>query len=194
MSRHSRPAARPRRPASAALLLGGLGLALGLPLGGCSGQEIERDFGLVRDAPDEYTVTTRAPLSMPPDTQLAAPQPGADRPQEQSTRTQALETLAPDVALQGVGGANSPGQSALVQSAAASSAAPTGAGRGELDRPGAGFVNELMFWRGGQAGSVVDADAEKRRLQENAALGRPPTDGATPTVKADKPGFFQSLF
>ena len=193
MSPESCPAAaRPRRPASAALLLCGLGL--GLALGGCSGQEIERDFGLVRDAPDEYTVTTRAPLSMPPDAQLASPQPGADRPQEQSTRTQALETLAPDVALQGVGGANSPGQSALVQSAAASSAAPTGAGRGELDRPGAGFVNELMFWRGGQAGSLVDADAEKRRLQENAALGRAPTDGATPTVKADKPGFFQSLF
>ncbi len=47
-----------------------------------------------------------------------------------------------------------------------------------------------MFWRGGQAGSVVDADAEKRRLQQNAALGRPPTDGATPTVKADRPGLF----
>ena len=190
MSRQSRPAAATaRRPALAGLLCG-----LGLVLCGCSGQEIERDFGLVRDAPDEYTVTTRAPLSMPPDTQLAAPQPGADRPQEQSTRTQALETLAPDVALQGVGGTGSPGQSALLQSATASSAAPTGAGHGELDRPGAGFVNELMFWRGGQAGSVVDADAEKRRLEQNAALGRAPTDGATPTVKADKPGFFQSLF
>ena len=180
------------RPAlAAALALCGLGLS------GCSGQQIERDFGLVRDAPDEYTVTTRAPLSMPPDQQLALPQPGMARPQEQSTRTQALETLAPDVALQGAGGSNSPGQNALVQSAAANAAAPTGAGapgRGELDRPGTGFVNELMFWKGGQAGSVVDADAEKRRLQENAALGRAPTDGATPTVKESKPGFFDRLF
>ena len=166
----------------------------GLMLSGCTGEQIERDFGLVRDAPDEYTVTTRAPLSMPPDAQIVAPQPGADRPQEQSTRTQALETLAPDVALQGANGSNSPGQTALVQTAASNSAAPTGAGRGELDRPGTGFVNELMFWRGGEAGSVVDADAEKRRLQENAALGRAPTDGATPTVKVSKPGFFQRLF
>ena len=150
----------------------------------CSGQEIERDFGLVRDSPDEYTVTTRAPLSMPPDAQLVAPQPGAPRPQEQSTRTQALETLAPAVALQGSTGSGSPGQSALVQEAGSNAAAPTGAGHGELDRPGPGFVNELMFWKGGQAGSVVDADAEKRRLQENAALGRAPTDGATPTLKA----------
>jgi hypothetical protein len=162
----------------------------GLGLSGCSGQQIERDFGLVRDAPDEYTVTTRAPLSMPPDAQITAPQPGAARPQEQSTRTQALETLAPDVALQGANGANSPGQAALEQTAAASSAAPTGAGRGELDLPGTGFVDELMFWRGGAAGSVVDAEAEKRRLQDNAALGRAPTDGATPTVKVSKPGLF----
>ena len=191
MSRkHTRPTAAPIRHLAfaAAMTLCGLGLS------GCTGEQIERDFGLVRDAPDEYTVTTRAPLSMPPDAQLAAPQPGADRPQEQSTRTQALETLAPDVALQGVGGANSPGQTALVQTASASSGAPTGAGRGELDRPGTGFVNELMFWRGGEAGSVVDADAEKRRLQENAALGKAPTDGATPTVKDSKPGFFQRLF
>jgi DUF3035 family protein len=166
----------------------------GFTLSGCTGQQIQRDFGLVRDAPDEYTVTTRAPLSMPPDAQLVAPQPGAPRPQEQSTRTQALETLAPDVALQGANGSGSPGQTALVQNAAANAAAPTGAGHGELDRPGAGFVNELMFWKGGQAGSVVDAEAEKRRLQENAALGRSPTDGATPTVKVSKPGFFDSLF
>ncbi len=180
----SRSLARRLRQPSPLALAAALGLCI-VGLSGCSGQEIERDFGLVRDAPDEYTVTTRAPLSMPPDAQIATPQPGADRPQEQSTRTQALETLAPDVALQGAAGANSPGQSALEQSAAASSAAPTGAGHGELDRPGEGFVNELMFWKGGQAGSVVDAAAEKRRLQENAALGRSPTDGATPTIKGE---------
>ncbi len=181
-----------RRPASLALAVL---MASGLSLCACSSQEVERDFGLVRDAPDEYTVTTRAPLSMPPDARIASPTPGADRPQEQSTRTQALETLAPDVALQGENGGPSPGQAALVQDASIASAAPAGTGRGELDHPGTGFVNELMFWHGGgQPGSLVDTDAEKRRLQENAALGRAPTDGATPTVKDSKPGFFQSLF
>ncbi len=161
-----------------------------MTIAGCSSQQIERNFGLVRDAPDEYTVTTRAPLSMPPEEQLSAPEPGAPRPQEQSTRMQALETLAPDVAIQGTGGGDSPGQSALVQSAGKNAAEPIGAGRGELDRPGSGFVDELMFWHGGKAGSVVDAPAEKRRLEENAALGRPPTDGATPTIKASTSGTF----
>ena len=159
-------------------------------LGGCSGDQIERDFGLVRNAPDEYTVTTRAPLSMPPTDQLSTPEPGAARPQEESSRMQALETLAPNVAIQGVSGSDSPGQAALVQSASKNSAEPIGAGRGELDRPGSGFVDELMFWKGGKAGSIVDASAEKRRLEGNAALGRPPTDGATPTIKASNPGLF----
>ena len=93
----------------AALSLGGLSLAA------CSGDEIERDFGLSRTAPDEFTVTTRAPLSMPTSADLNKPVPGAERPQEQSSQTQALETLAPDVALRGAGGSTSAGQQALVE-------------------------------------------------------------------------------
>ena len=166
--------------------------AAGFMLSACSGEQIERDFGLVRTAPDEFTVTTRAPLSMPPTASLQQPTPGADRPQEQSSQTQALETLAPNVALQGAGGSPSVGQQALVADASQSSAqAPTG---GALDHPSRGFVNELMFWQGGQAGEVVDAAGERQRLQENAALGRSPTVGATPTVKVSKPGFFERLF
>ena len=167
-------------------------VAAGSLLSACSGEEIERDFGMTRTAPDEFTVTTRAPLSMPPDASLAPPTPGADRPQEQSTQMQALETLAPNVALQGAGGSTSAGQQALVANAGQASAqAPTG---GALDHPSQGFVNELMFWHGGQAGEVVDSAAERKRLQENAALGRSPTVGATPTVKVSKPGFFGGLF
>ena len=167
-------------------------VAAGPLLSGCSGEEIERDFGLTRTAPDEFTVTTRTPLSMPPTANLAPPTPGADRPQEQSTQMQALETLAPNVALQGAGGSTSVGQQALVSTASQASAqSPTG---GALDHPGPGFVNELMFWQGGKAGEVVDSAAERKRLQENAALGRSPTVGATPTVKVSKPGFFDRLF
>ncbi len=166
--------------------------ATGLMLSACSGDEIERDFGLTRTSPDEFTVTTRAPLSMPPGASLQPPTPGADRPQEESTQTQALETLAPNVALQGSGGATSAGQQALVAGASQASAqASTG---GALDHPSQGFVNELMFWNGSKPGEVVDAAAERQRLQENAALGRSPTVGATPTVKISKPGFFGSLF
>src|ERR1700749_1505982 len=86
-----------------------LGASL-LLLGGCSGDSLSRTFGLTRDAPDEYTVTTRAPLSMPPDYSLRPPRPGEARPQEQSERQQAEETLVPQVALGAPQGGPSAGQ------------------------------------------------------------------------------------
>ena len=85
-------------------------------LAGCS-DGLTRTFGLTRDAPDEYTVTTRAPLSMPPDYNLRPPRPGAARPQEQSERQQAEEALVPQLALGAPQGNTSPGQAALLQEA-----------------------------------------------------------------------------
>jgi len=89
-----------------------------LLLGACSGDELTRTFGLTRDAPDEFQVTTRAPLSMPPDFTLRPPRPGASRPQEMSQSQQAEAALVPDVALNPpTRAANSPGQQALVSAA-----------------------------------------------------------------------------
>ncbi|MCQ8242382.1 DUF3035 domain-containing protein [Rhizosaccharibacter radicis] len=161
-------------------------------LSGCTGEQIEREFGMTRASPDEYTVTTRAPLSIPPSEQISPPTPGVEQTTAQSSQTQALESIAPNVALQGTGGTDSAGQQALIAGAASSSR--NAADNGALDHPGQGFVNELMFWQGSGGNEVVDGAAEKRRLQENAALGRSPTAGATPTVKASKPGFFDRLF
>ena len=73
--------------------------SLGLSLAACSGDELTRTFGLTRDAPDEFQVTTRAPLSMPPDFTLRPPRPGATRPQELTQREQAEAALAPDTVL-----------------------------------------------------------------------------------------------
>src|SRR5882757_7384493 len=84
-------------------------------LSGCETGDLSRTFGLTRDAPDEYTVTTRAPLSMPPDYNLRPPRPGAARPQEQSERQQAQEALVPQIALGAPQGSASAGQSALMQ-------------------------------------------------------------------------------
>ena len=55
-------------------------LALLVALNACS-SDVERTFGLTRDAPDEFTVTTRAPLSQPPEYTLTprAPAPCARR-------------------------------------------------------------------------------------------------------------------
>src|SRR5271156_376489 len=102
----------PLKPCLIGPLLLGASLLL---LGGCSGDGLARTFGLTRDAPDEYTVTTRAPLSMPPDYNLRPPRPGVPRPQEQSEREQAAEALVPQLALGTPQGNVSPGQAALLE-------------------------------------------------------------------------------
>ncbi|MDG6094145.1 DUF3035 domain-containing protein [Acetobacter sp. AN02] len=156
-------------------------LSVCLLTSGCSGSEAARAFGLERSLPDEYTVTTRAPLSMPPSSELSAPSGSPDlHPQDESMRMQALETLSPDVALKGSGGSGSAGQSALLSEA---DEAASQTDKGELGKADQGYVDALLFWKGGGAGSVVDGAAENHRLKTNAALGKSPTNGATPTTR-----------
>lgn len=101
-------------------------------LAGCNGDKLGRTFGFIRDAPDEFTVTTRAPLAMPPSFTLPPPTPGVERPQELSERTQAELALVPQMALgTPTEGTGSPGQEALVQAAGPPA---TGAIRTEVDQ------------------------------------------------------------
>src|SRR5665213_1041626 len=90
-----------RRPC--ALAAGGFptaigGLAIVVCLSACS-SDLSRTFGFTRDAPDEFEVTTRAPLSMPPDYTLRPPRPGATRPQEMTAPRAAEAALVPQTAL-----------------------------------------------------------------------------------------------
>jgi hypothetical protein len=177
------------------LLLGGTVILLG----GCSSDKLARTFGLTRDAPDEYTVTTRAPLSMPPDYNLRPPRPGAPRPQEQSERQQAQEALVPQTALDApASGGTSAGQAALVQEAGP--AAPSNIRR-EVDQDARyaandeSFVDKVLYWRKPDTRYVqVDAQKESQRLRQNAALGEPPNVGDTPIIQPKKTGWFNSLF
>ncbi len=177
------------RPSVIRALLACLALA---PLAGCgSGGDTSRRFGLTRDAPDEFAVTTRAPLSMPPALgSLPAPRPGAVRPQELDTRRQAEAALSPSSALR-TGGGNaraSGGESALL--AAAGQPVNSDIRRRvdeeslRLDQPERSFVDNIMFWRKDDpAGTVVDPRRESQRLRENAALGRDVGEGETPIIQ-----------
>ena len=167
-------------------------------LAGCEGDSIYRNLGLIHDAPDEFSVTTRAPLAMPPDYSLPPPRPGAPRPQEQSERQKAEQALVPQMALGGPPAANSGGQQALVQAAGP----PVGPGiRSEVDaeslqdRPHEGFFDKLMFWREPlPPGIVVDPQKEAQRLRENSALGQSPEAGDTPIVQPRRKGLLEGIF
>jgi len=161
-----------------------------LPLAACGGtQNFARNIGLVRDAPDEFTVTTRAPLSMPPDFTLPKPQPGASRPQEQSTRQAVEATIAPQTALaQQQADPATPGVQAFL--AQTGPAAPADI-RTQVDRAASlergtpSLTDRLMFWKDPPAPptQAVDAAKEAQRLRANAALGNSPETGSTPVIK-----------
>lgn len=197
-----------RRPAGQAMAQSVLlAAALAAPLAGC-GSNTSRTFGFTRDAPDEFQVTTRAPLSMPPSLggPLPVPRPGADRPQEVSTRQAAEATLVPGAVLGGpaVAGPRSSAESALLGQA----------GRPvnddirrrvdeeslKLDQPQRTLVDRLIFWRGPEpAGTALDPRREAQRLRENAALGRDVTDGETPVIQRTRSrnpvaALFESIF
>ena len=158
-----------------------------LALAAC-GSDLSRTFGLTRDAPDEFMVTTRAPLSMPPNYNLRPPQPGAPRPQEQTPRRAAEADLSPQMALSAASnGSVTSGEQALLQ--AAGPAAPsdirqTVNAEAAQDTSGLSLTDRLMFWKKTPApGVAVDPQKEAERLRANAALGQSPDLGATPIIK-----------
>jgi hypothetical protein len=138
--------------------------------------DVERTFGLVRDTPDEFTVETRAPLSMPPTFALRAPEPGVARPQEVSAPQAAEAALAPDTALTSAQSAPvTPGQQALDAPADIRQKVES---EQALDTPSRSLTDRLMFWKSAPApGAPLDAAAESQRLRTNAALGESPTAG-----------------
>jgi hypothetical protein len=176
-----------------------LAVALGAAtmLAGCS-QDLSRSFGFSRDAPDEFTVTTRAPLSMPPNYALRPPRPGAPRPQEVSERTKAEEALVPQQALGLNAGTDSPGQDALLSQAGPSAPKDIRAQvdqDAQIDHPGQSFTDKLLFWRAPpQPGIVVDPTKEAQRLRQNAALGRSVDDGDTPIIQPKQKGLLEGIF
>jgi hypothetical protein len=170
-------------------------------LAGCGGDSLGHTLGFIHDPPDEFAVTTRAPLAMPPSFSLPPPMPGAIRPQEQSERAKAELALVPQMALGGpTEGSSSAGQQALVQ--AAGPPAPS-AIRAEVDQEAnqekasaaGGLGSKLLFWRKPQPpGIVVDPTKEAQRLRENAALGQNQDTGDTPIVQPKERAWLQGIF
>ena len=177
-----------------------------IPLGlltACGG-DTARTLGFTRDAPDEFQVVTRAPLSVPPDmNNLPVPRPGATRPQELSAREQAESTLVPTAALGRSQAPSHPssGESALVAQATGGAPADPNIRRQvdeeslRVNRPSQTLVDRLMFWRDPPPpGVAVDPQRESQRIRENAALGRPETQGETPIIQRKERGIFDGLF
>ncbi|MFQ6018577.1 MAG: DUF3035 domain-containing protein [Kiloniellaceae bacterium] len=179
--------------------------ALVLALTACEG--FRKELGLTKQAPDEFRVVSRAPLTLPPDFNLRPPEPGIPRPQEGTPTQQARRAVfraekpkAPSLDEVIPADGRSLGERALLKAAGADKAEPNirvivDRETTQLNLEDEDFIETLIFWRQPRKpGVVVDAEEEARRLRENAALGKAVTEGETPTIKRRKKALLEGLF
>lgn len=182
-------------------------LCLALALGAC--QNVKKQLGLEKEPLDEFRVTSQAPLSVPPDLNdrpLEPPRPGAVRPQEGTTQQQARNAVFK------IEDPNNPtpedtpfddlsaGEKSLLMAAGADEVDPNirtivNRETNQLNESNEQFIQTLVFWKDPEPqGQIVDAQEESRRLSENAALGKEPTTGATPSVERREKALFEGIF
>lgn len=160
-------------------------------LGGCD--SVRKVVGNEKTAPDEFAVYQRPPLSVPSNFKLLPPDPGRDNPQTITPSMQAQAALVGDkvktVEQADQSTAMSPGTQDLLAEAGTQKAAPNireivNSETAVLAKEDQRFLDKLIFWVDNKPypGVVVDASKEKKRIQENQALGKPLTDGATPKI------------
>ena len=185
-------------------------------IAGCT-TGVKETLGLEkRPPPDEFQVTTRQPLALPPNYQLRPPQPGA-APLEAAVTQQARQTVFGKDSPAATGGSTivnakpgeasavpgfqrlSAGEQALLARAGATNADPNI--RIVVDRDSVQLadanktmIDDLLFWRKPQEpGVIIDASKEQQRLKDNAAAGKGPTDGDSPIIKRRSRGVLDGL-
>ena len=178
----------------------GLIIVGGLLAGGCEGAG--QAIGIGKQAPDEFAVVTRAPLSMPPDFGLRPPRPCVERPQENkifdSARKIVVKSAGLNASTRNVS-TDSIGESAILSKAGATTPDPNI--RQQINRESSilatenvNFADKLIFWQDRrEPGTIVDAEAENKRLRENASLGDPPTKGRTPKIIRKPKGWLEGI-
>lgn len=144
-------------------------LAMAAALAGC--QSLREQAGLTKSSPDEFAVTTKAPLVIPPGFNLRPPTPGAAPLNTPDSSTAAASALfAGDIATvaANIAGNYSTGERMLLASAGVNRADPTIRQRlqsdnGALQAADAGFTARLLGTAARPASGPINADAEFER-------------------------------
>lgn len=158
-----------------------------LSLGACSG--FKDAIGASKQSPDEFAIQTRAPLAVPAEFKtLPKPQPGALRPQDSDTATQAQVALAGSAPPRPA----SEGENALLNTAGADKAdnkvrqelmAEQRERRAEAARRS--YADTILFWKSSpeDSGQPLNPSEEQERLRENpqpvATASAPPPPAET---------------
>lgn len=164
--------------------------AAALSLAACENTKKQFDFS--KKAPDEFAVVKRAPLEMPPDFEIRAPQPGAARPQELSASDIARSAVVGEATQREIAreAGVSEGEAVLLQRTGAVNASSSI--RSQVDKetaeiadekmPGIDHLRKMVGQTVEPPSKVVDPVAETNRLKQNKAEGKPLSTGKTPSV------------
>lgn len=144
-------------------------VAAAFALTGCGGggADVKEQLGLKKPPPDEFSVVTRAPLSVPPDYTLRPPRPGAERPMEINVRDQARQTVF------GVSDSKptATASSSFMNKLGANESDPNirdslNAEMLELDKAEQPAAEKLLFWKEKEPrGKTIDPVEEQKRLE-----------------------------
>lgn len=162
-------------------------MIIGLSLSGCS--NVKSSLGLEKESPDEFAVITRAPLEIPSGLALPPPNIGAPRPQEQTTVSQAKETIFGAGESKSI--TTSSVEDSILQKAGSHNVEPdirktVDAETNSLQNRNKAVMNKILNVASGDrtpSATVVDAQRELERIQNNKKGGKEITDGKTPVIE-----------
>ena len=176
-----------------------------MALTGC--EETKRVFGKTKEAPDEFAVYRRAPLSLPPDSDLRPPTPGVSRPQVVNPRDQARAALGlsakktdkVDLSKSEDITRLSNGERALLALTGANKANPqirklVEEKTADLYETNETFTDKMVFWRSKNKGVALDPQKELKRIREAQSLGKPLNSKDIPSVTRKRKGLLEGIF
>ncbi len=194
-----------------------IGLLSACILTACASGEVRENLGLNREAPDEFRVVSRPPLSVPPDFYLRPPEPGAPSfgtPQAEdggrsivfqddgAPVTRILQKPKAKTAVDPVVSSSltSSGEANLLQRAGAGKADP--AIRRKLESASQSEQKDrnddltpLDKWLGLKGSDpVVDAREEAKRIRRNIDGGKPVNEGEVKTVDPASQSVIKKVF
>lgn len=178
---------------------------LAMTVAGC--ESFREAAGLTKESPDEFAVATKAPLIIPPDFNLRPPKPGAT-PTNQTSPTDTAEDALfgdPQPVTSSHGQLSVAEQDVLTKAGARKSdnmiRQKIAADNRAMQAADESFTNRLLFASpsDSSAGTPVDANAEKKRLDGAKTAGTSPDQNAkpadnSPTIKKDNGGWLDGIF
>ena len=185
-----------------------LTLLLCAALAACHPEDVREKLGLNHRAPDEFRVVARPPLSVPPEFNLTAPGQEPDRPfgtpADARARGQVLgvspapaSSLAP-TAVTPVSAAPLPSaaDAQFLSKAGAERVDPQVRQRLDQDQERGLTPKDTRYLLGGkkEGEPTVDAPKEAKRLKDDKAKNKPPTEGETPVIAPKDKGILGDIF